>query len=91
MTSRGYVKRMPLDEFAAQGRGTRGKAAMSNRAGGDGDGSADAVSAFFACYQVSARPHPTCVRRHGGTRPAAHPLASGAAACALARLALART
>ncbi|EOD20608.1 DNA topoisomerase [Emiliania huxleyi CCMP1516] len=42
-SARGFVKRMPLDEFEAQGRGTRGKAGMANL--GDGD----AVLRIFSC------------------------------------------
>ena len=34
-TIRGYMKRLPLDEFEAQQRGTRGKAGMTNMRDGD--------------------------------------------------------
>mmetsp|Transcript_1340 Transcript_1340/g.3450 ORF Transcript_1340/g.3450 Transcript_1340/m.3450 type:complete len:1063 (-) Transcript_1340:359-3547(-) len=52
MTARGYVKRMPLSEFGAQRRGTRGKAAfVSTQRGGDGAGAGDAVVALFGCNQ----------------------------------------
>jgi len=42
-SAKGFVKRMPLDEFEEQGRGTRGKAGMANL--GDGD----AVIRIFTC------------------------------------------
>lgn len=42
-TLRGYVKRLPLDEFEAQRRGTRGKAGMTNLRDDD------AVEAILNC------------------------------------------
>lgn len=45
MTARGYVKRMLLEDFGAQRRGTRGKAAVASGA------MRDAVVAFFGCHQ----------------------------------------
>jgi DNA gyrase subunit A len=39
----GFVKRMPITEFEAQRRGTRGKAGMANLRDGD------AVARIFAC------------------------------------------
>ena len=56
MTRRGYVKRMPLEEFSAQGRGTRGKAGMSNLR------DADAVVQLFTC---SSHATVLCISQRG--------------------------
>lgn len=44
VTSQGYVKRMPVGDFDAQSRGTRGKAGVRNMKNDD------VVAHFFSCY-----------------------------------------
>jgi len=44
VTSQGYVKRMPVGDFDAQSRGTRGKAGVRNMK------TDDVVAHFFSCY-----------------------------------------
>jgi DNA gyrase subunit A len=46
----GYIKRMPLQTFESQGRGTRGKRGTSSSSGGSTEDSADSeVAHFFTC------------------------------------------